>query len=98
MIEAPRGTLIHHYKVNESGAITWANMIVATGHNNLAISRSVDQVSRHFIHERKLQEGVLNPGSAVAPAYDPCLSCSTHADGAYPVEIRLVDSDGQLLA
>ena len=93
--EAPRGILIHHYKVNEAGAITWANLIVATGHNNLAISRSVDQVSRHFIHERKLQEGVLNRVSAVVRAYDPCLSCSTHADGAYPVEIRLVDSDGR---
>ena len=95
--EAPRGILIHHYKVNESGAITWANLIVATGHNNLAISRSVDQVSRHFIHERKLQEGVLNRVSAVVRAYDPCLSCSTHADGAYPLEIRLVGADGEVL-
>jgi NAD-reducing hydrogenase large subunit len=95
--EAPRGILIHHYKVNESGAITWANLIVATGHNNLAISRSVDQVSRHFIHERKLQEGVLNRVSAVVRAYDPCLSCSTHADGAIPLEIRLVGADGEVL-
>ena len=95
--EAPRGILIHHYKVNESGAITWANLIVATGHNNLAIGRSVDQVSRHFIHERKLQEGVLNRVSAVVRAYDPCLSCSTHADGAIPLEIRLVGADGEVL-
>jgi NAD-reducing hydrogenase large subunit len=95
--EAPRGLLIHHYKVNESGAITWANLIIATGHNNLAINRSVDQVSRHFIHERKLEEGVLNRVSAVVRAYDPCLSCSTHADGSYPMEIRLVDADGQVL-
>ena len=95
--EAPRGILIHHYKVNESGAITWANLIVATGHNNLAISRSVDQVARHFIHERKLQEGVLNRVSAVVRAYDPCLSCSTHADGHYPLEIRLVGADGEVL-
>ena len=95
--EAPRGILIHHYKVNEGGAITWANLIVATGHNNLAISRSVDQVSRHFIHERKLQEGVLNRVSAVVRAYDPCLSCSTHAAGAYPVEISLIGADGEVL-
>jgi NAD-reducing hydrogenase large subunit len=95
--EAPRGILIHHYKVNEEGAITWANLIIATGHNNLAISRSVDEVSRHFIHERKLQEGVLNRVAAVVRAYDPCLSCSTHADGAYPVEIRLVDAGGRVL-
>ena len=95
--EAPRGILIHHYKVNEAGAITWANLIVATGHNNLAISRSVDEVSRHFIRERKLQEGVLNRVSAVVRAYDPCLSCSTHAVGVYPLEIRLIDSEGRLL-
>jgi NAD-reducing hydrogenase large subunit len=95
--EAPRGVLIHHYKVNEAGAITWANLIVATGHNNLAIGRSVDQVSRHFIHERKLQEGVLNRVSAVVRAYDPCLSCSTHAAGDYPLEIRLLDAGGKEL-
>jgi NAD-reducing hydrogenase large subunit len=95
--EAPRGILIHHYKVNEAGAITWANLIIATGHNNLAISRSVEQVSRHFVRERKLQEGVLNRVSAVVRAYDPCLSCSTHADGSYPVEIRLVDAEGLVL-
>jgi NAD-reducing hydrogenase large subunit len=95
--EAPRGILIHHYKVNESGAITWANLIIATGHNNLAISRSIEQVSRHFVRERKLQEGVLNRVSAVVRAYDPCLSCSTHADGAYPLEIRLFDAGGHVL-
>jgi NAD-reducing hydrogenase large subunit len=96
--EAPRGILIHHYKVNEDGAITWANLIVATGHNNLAISQSVDQVARHFIHERKLQEGVLNRVSAIVRAYDPCLSCSTHADGSYAMEIRLLDAEGRTLA
>jgi NAD-reducing hydrogenase large subunit len=94
--EAPRGILIHHYKVNEAGAITWANLIIATGHNNLAISQSIDQVARHFIKERKLQEGVLNRVSAVVRAYDPCLSCSTHAAGPYPMEIRLIGADGKL--
>ena len=49
IIEAPRGTLIHHYKVDENGAIVWANLIVATGHNNLAIGKSVRQVSEHFV-------------------------------------------------
>ncbi|MDR3493142.1 MAG: Ni/Fe hydrogenase subunit alpha [Ancalomicrobiaceae bacterium] len=95
--EAPRGMLIHHYKVNEAGAITWANLIVATGHNNLAIGKSVDEVARHFIHERKLSEGVLNRVSAVVRAYDPCLSCSTHAADQYPVEISLLDADGDVL-
>ena len=95
--EAPRGILIHHYKVNEDGGIVWANLIVATGHNNLAIGRSVDEVARHFIARRKLQEGVLNRVSAVVRAYDPCLSCSTHADGLFPLEIRLVGTDGKVL-
>jgi NAD-reducing hydrogenase large subunit len=97
MAEAPRGTLIHHYKVNEDGAITWANLIIATGNNNLAIGRSIDQVSRHYVGGNKLQEGMLNRVQAVLRAYDPCLSCSTHASGHYPVEICLVASDGSVL-
>lgn len=97
MIEAPRGTLIHHYKVNEEGAITWANLIVATGHNNLAMGQSVKQVSEHFIDGTKLNEGMLNRVSAVVRAYDPCLSCSTHASGLLALNIQLVDSDGTLL-
>jgi len=96
MIEAPRGTLIHHYKVNEEGGITWANLIVATGHNNLAIGRSVQQVSERFIDGNKLQEGMLNRVSAVVRAYDPCLSCSTHALGEIALRIQLVDANGQL--
>lgn len=97
MIEAPRGVLIHHYKVNEEGAITWANLIVATGHNNLAIGRSIHQVSEHFIDGTKLQEGMLNRVSAVVRAYDPCLSCSTHAIGHMAMRIRLVGPRGELL-
>ncbi len=97
MIEAPRGTLIHHYQVNEEGAITWANLIVATGHNNLAIGRSVQQVSEHFIDGTRLTEGMLNRVSAVVRAYDPCLSCSTHAAGVPALRIQLRDSIGHLL-
>lgn len=97
MIEAPRGTLIHHYKVNEEGAITWVNLIVATGHNNLAIGQSVQQVADHFIDGTKLTEGMLNRVSAVVRAYDPCLSCSTHASGLLPMEIRLLDVHGAVL-
>src|SRR5271166_4501995 len=97
MIEAPRGTLIHHYKVNEEGGIVWANLIVATGHNNLAIGRSIQQVSEHFIDGNKLQEGMLNRVSAVVRAYDPCLSCSTHALGEIALRIQLVDANGELL-
>ncbi len=97
MIEAPRGTLIHHYKVDEDGAILWANLIVATGHNNRAISDGVRQVSEHFIKGDRLQEGMLNRVSALVRAYDPCLSCSTHAVGAPAVEINLVNAKGSLL-
>jgi NAD-reducing hydrogenase large subunit len=97
MAEAPRGILIHHYKVDEQGAIRWANLIIATGHNNLAISRSIEQVSRHFIDGKKLKEGMLNRVSAVVRAYDPCLSCSTHAAGQTALDIRLIGHDGSEL-
>lgn len=97
MIEAPRGILIHHYKVNEDGAIAWANLIVATGHNNLAIGRSIRQVAEHYVHGEKLEEGMLNRVSSVVRAYDPCLSCSTHASGQIAMQIRLLDPSGALL-
>lgn len=97
MIEAPRGVLIHHYKVNDDGAIVWANLLVATGHNNLAIGRSVQQVAEHYVNGAKLEEGMLNRVSAVVRAYDPCLSCSTHAVGDVALRIQLVGSAGNLL-
>ena len=97
MIEAPRGTLIHHYKVNEDGGIVWANLIVATGHNALAIAGSVEETAKHFVDGGKLQEGMLNRVSAVVRAYDPCLSCSTHAGGLAPVAVELRAADGTLL-
>jgi NAD-reducing hydrogenase large subunit len=95
--EAPRGILIHHYKVDEKGAMLWANLIIATGHNNLAINRSIEQVSRHFINGQHLEEGMLNRVSAVVRAYDPCLSCSTHAGGQLPLLIQLFAANGVLL-
>ena len=97
MIEAPRGTLIHHYKVNEKGAIVWANLIVATGHNNLAMNRSVEQVAKRFVDGNKLEEGMLNRVQAVVRAYDPCLSCSTHAAGQIPLRVQLFAADGTLV-
>jgi NAD-reducing hydrogenase large subunit len=97
IIEAPRGTLIHHYKVNDNGAITWVNLVVATGHNNLAMGRGVEQVAKRFVHGRKLEEGALNRVSAIVRAYDPCLSCSTHVLGQAAVVLRLEGPDGELL-
>ncbi|MEO8596846.1 MAG: Ni/Fe hydrogenase subunit alpha [Candidatus Solibacter sp.] len=97
MIEAPRGVLLHHYKVDEQGAILWANLIVATGHNNLAINRSVKQVAQHFIDGEHFKEGMLNRVSAVVRAYDPCLSCSTHANGMPALQVTLHAPDGKVL-
>ena len=97
IIEAPRGTLIHHYKVNDDGAMTWANLIVATGHNNLAIGRGVHQVATRFVDGTKIQEGAVNRVSALVRAYDPCLSCSTHAVGQAAVVLQLRGPDGELL-
>jgi NAD-reducing hydrogenase large subunit len=97
IVEAPRGVLIHNYKVNEDGGITWANLIVATGHNNLAIGKAIQQVSEHWVDGTKLQEGMLNRVSAVVRAYDPCFSCSTHASGQLAMQIRLFDPQGKML-
>jgi NAD-reducing hydrogenase large subunit len=95
--EAPRGLLIHHYKINEQGLLTWANMIIATGHNNLAMNQSVLQVAKHFVVSEKLTEGMLNRIEAVIRCYDPCLSCSTHAAGKMPLQIELKNSHGEVI-
>jgi len=97
VIEAPRGTLIHHYKVDDNGAIVWANLIVATGHNNLAIGRGILQVARRFVDGNKIQEGATNRVSALVRAYDPCLSCASHALGVVPMVMQLFGPDGRLL-
>ncbi len=95
--EAPRGTLIHHYRIDEEGLISWANLIIATGHNNLAMNRGVLQVARHFVKGTHLTEGMLNRVEAVIRAFDPCLSCSTHAMGQLPLTVELRGPDGQVL-
>lgn len=95
--EAPRGTLMHHYKIDENGLITWVNMIIATGHNNLAMNQSVKQVAQHYVRSDHLQEGMLNRVEAVIRSYDPCLSCSTHAIGKMPLHIQLYAPDGKIL-
>lgn len=97
IIEAPRGVLIHRYRVDERGAITGANLIVATGHNNLAISRSIQQAAERFLDGGRIREGALNRVSAVVRAYDPCLSCWTHAFGRPAFRMRLLDARGAVL-
>lgn len=95
--EAPRGTLLHHYKIDDNGLIRYVNLIIATGNNNLAMNQGVLQVARHYIHGSQISEGVLNRVEAVIRAFDPCLSCSTHAIGQMPLQVQLFASDGVLL-
>ena len=95
--EAPRGTLFHHYHVDQNGLIQKVNLIIATGQNNLAMNRTVAQIARHFIQGTTIPEGMLNRVEAGIRAFDPCLSCSTHAVGQMPIHIELFDHGGNLL-
>ncbi len=95
--EAPRGTLFHHYKIDEHGLIKWVNLIIATGQNNLAMNRSVLQVAQHYVSGDKLTRGMLNRVEAVIRAYDPCLSCSTHALGQMALKLQLIGPDGAVV-
>jgi NAD-reducing hydrogenase large subunit len=95
--EAPRGTLLHHYKVDERGLLQKVNMIIATGQNNLAMNRTVEQIARHFVKGPEIPEGMLNRVEAGIRAFDPCLSCSTHAAGQMPLHVQLVDPAGNVV-
>jgi NAD-reducing hydrogenase large subunit len=95
--EAPRGVLHHHYKVDENGKIVWANLVIATGQNNNAMNRGVEQAARHYVKNGKFTDGMLNRVEAVIRTFDPCLSCSTHAAGQMPLEISLLSADGEVV-
>ncbi len=95
VVEAPRGTLIHHYEVDEKGAIERVNLIVATGHNNHAMNVGVEKVARQYITGHDVKEGVLNRMEHVIRCYDPCLSCSTHAVGKMPLMLEIRDASGE---
>ncbi|MFX0182074.1 MAG: Ni/Fe hydrogenase subunit alpha [Candidatus Hodarchaeota archaeon] len=97
MSEAPRGSLIHHYKVNEEGSITWVNLIIATAHNNLAMNKAILQVTQKYISNPEIPKSILNRIEAVIRTFDPCLSCSTHAIGKMPLQIQLIDSLGNII-
>jgi NAD-reducing hydrogenase large subunit len=97
VIEAPRGTLIHNYWVDEQGAMTQANLIVATGHNNYAMNRGVEMVAKDFIKNGEVTEGIMNRMEHVIRCYDPCLSCSTHAVGKMPLMMEIMAADGNLV-
>jgi NAD-reducing hydrogenase large subunit len=95
--EAPRGTLFHQYQVDKNGLMEKVNLVIATGQNNLAMNRTVAQIARHFVHGTEIAEGILNRIEAGIRAFDPCLSCSTHAAGEMPLHIQLVGKDGSIL-
>jgi NAD-reducing hydrogenase large subunit len=95
--EAPRGTLFHHYQVDDNGLIKKVNLIVATGNNNLAMNKTVAQIAKAYIKGPEIPEGLLNRVEAGIRAYDPCLSCSTHAAGQMPLHIQLFAPDGTIL-
>ncbi|HEV2208021.1 MAG TPA: Ni/Fe hydrogenase subunit alpha [Verrucomicrobiae bacterium] len=95
--EAPRGTLFHDYTVDRDGLLKKVNLIVATGQNNLAMNRTVAQIARHYVRGKDIPEPMLNRIEHGIRCYDPCLSCSTHAVGQMPLQIRLLGPDGSLV-
>jgi NAD-reducing hydrogenase large subunit len=97
VIEAPRGTLIHHYKVDEHDQITRCNLIVSTTHNNQAMNEAIRAVARQYLDGRKITEGLLNHIEVAIRAFDPCLSCATHALGKMPLQVELLDAEGTRL-
>lgn len=99
VIEAPRGNLIHHYEVDENDQVTYCNLIVSTTHNNEGMNRAVRDVAlRHISGQPEISEGMLNHVEVAIRAYDPCLSCATHALGQMPLSVEIHDAGGAVLA
>jgi NAD-reducing hydrogenase large subunit len=98
VIEAPRGVLIHHYKVNEDDLVTMCNLIVSTTHNNQAMNAAVRSVAMQHLDRRVISEGLLNHIECAIRAYDPCLSCATHSLGKMPLQVELIDAEGSRLS
>ncbi len=98
IIEAPRGSLFHHYRVDKNDQITYCNLIVSTTHNNSAMNRAVTEVAqRHLSGQKNITEGLLNHIEVAVRAYDPCLSCATHALGQMPLQVAMVDATGKTI-
>jgi NAD-reducing hydrogenase large subunit len=97
VIEAPRGTLFHHYQVDENAIVTKANLIVSTTSNNTAMNESVRQVAAEYLSGQELTEPLLNNIEVAIRAYDPCLSCATHAVGKMPLQLELIDAEGNTI-
>ena len=98
IVEAPRGTLIHHYETDERGLITKVNLIVATAHNGARIAMGIDKAAKGLIHGGKFDDGILNMVEMAFRAYDPCNACATHSlPGEMPLHIFIRDSHGHLI-
>ncbi len=97
VVEAPRGVLFHEYRVDDHGLLTYVNLVIATGHNNRAMNRTVRQIARQYLRAGRLDEGLLNRVEHGIRCYDPCLSCSTHALGKMPMRMELYAPGGELL-
>jgi NAD-reducing hydrogenase large subunit len=98
LVEAPRGTLFHHYRVNKNDEVTMANLIVSTTNNNEPMNRAVNKVAKdHFTDKSEITEGLLNHIEVAIRAYDPCLSCATHAMGSMPLIVEVQDAAGTVV-
>src|SRR6516165_927295 len=98
IIEAPRGTLIHHYEVDEQDLVTMCNLIVSTTHNNQAMNEALRQVARQYLDGHEPSEALLNHIEVAIRAFDPCLSCATHALGKMPLAVEIVDAGGTVVS
>jgi NAD-reducing hydrogenase large subunit len=97
VIEAPRGSLFHHYEINDDGIVEKASLIVSTTNNNQAMNESIRKVANQYLDGNRLTEALLNQIEVAIRAYDPCLSCATHAMGKMPIQISLVNEKDELL-
>ena len=98
IVEAPRGTLIHHYATDPNGILTMVNLIVATVHNSAPIQMSIDKAAKGVIHQGKVDDGLLNMVEMAFRAYDPCFGCATHSlPGQMPLEITIRSPAGEVV-
>ena len=97
LIEAPRGTLFHHYQVDRNDQVVRCNLIVSTTNNNTPMNRAVEGVARDYLSGTEITDGLLNRIEVAIRAYDPCLSCATHAMGQMPLTVEILDCDGRLV-
>ena len=98
VVEAPRGTLYHHYKSDEKGRATEVNLLVATLNNSAAIAMSIEKAARGLIKKGEVSDGLLNMVEMAFRAYDPCFACATHyLPGKMPLEINIRDKDGEII-